>query len=110
MSHRELFRKSKIGNYHLRDNLGQGSYAMVYLGENIHLGIKAAIKVLNSHLGSEAKERFIQEARLITTLQHPHIVKLLDFGVEEDAPYLIMEYASERSLRQYFPPGTKLPL
>ena len=90
----------KLGNYHLVRLLGEGGFAEVYLGEHIHLGTLAAIKVLYIQLTSEGIEQFSREARTIARLEHPHIVHILDFGVESGTPFLIMSYASNGTLRQ----------
>ena len=55
-------------------------------------------------------EQFRQEARTIAHLEHPHIVRLLDFGVEGTTPYLIMSYAPNGTMRERYPKGTRLPL
>ena len=55
-------------------------------------------------------EQFRQEARTIAHLEHPHIVRLLDFGVEGTTPYLIMSYAPNGTMRDRYPKGTRLPL
>ncbi len=78
----------QLGNYHLIRLLGQGGFAQVYLGEHIHLETQAAIKVLNIQVGSNDVEPFRKEARTIARLEHPHIVRVLDFGVEGTTPFL----------------------
>src|SRR5215470_9230510 len=98
----------QLGNYRLIRLLGQGGFAEVYLGEQVHLETPAAIKVLSARLTTEEMEQFRQEARTIALLKHPHIVRLLDFGVEGDVPYLVMEYAAGGTLRQRYPKGTRL--
>jgi predicted ATPase/tRNA A-37 threonylcarbamoyl transferase component Bud32 len=100
----------QLGNYRLVRLLGQGGYAQVYLGEQIYLGNEAAIKVLHAQLGDQDMERFRFEARTIAHLEHPHIVRILDFGVEGNTPFLAMSYAPHGSLRQMHPRGTRLPL
>jgi eukaryotic-like serine/threonine-protein kinase len=99
-----------LGNYRLRQMLGQGSSADVYLGEHIHLGTLAAIKVLHTQIGSSKLDDFLREARIIAHLLHPHIVRVLDFGVESTTPFLVMDYATNGTLRQCYPKGTYLPL
>jgi WD40 repeat protein len=79
----------------------------VYLGEHIHLKSRAAIKVLQSVLSSDD---FLMEARRLVWLQHPHIVRFLEFGIEGDVPFLVMEYASNGSLRTRHPAGSQIPL
>jgi eukaryotic-like serine/threonine-protein kinase len=56
----------QLGNYHLIWLLGEGGFAEVYLGEHIHLGTKAAIKVLHTQLTANDVEIFRNEARTIT--------------------------------------------
>src|SRR5205823_4446293 len=46
----------------------------------------------------------------IARLRHPHIVQVLDFGVQETTPFLVMDYAAGGTLRQRYPKGTPLPL
>ena len=100
----------QLGNYQLVRLLGEGGFAEVYLGEHIHLGTQAAIKVLHTQLTSNDMEQFRTEARTIARLEHPHIVRILDFGVEGKTPFLVMSYAPNGTLRQHYPKGTKLPL
>ena len=100
----------QLGNYHLIRLLGEGGFAEVYLGEHIHLGTQAAIKVLHTQLAKEDIETFRNEARTIARLEHPNIVRVLDFGLEGSTPYLVMSYAVNGTLRQRHPKGTRLPL
>lgn len=100
----------QLGHYRLLRLLGRGGFADVYLGEHIHLNTLAAIKVLDARLSSEEVEQFRSEARTIARLEHPNIVRVLDFGVEETVPFLVMSYAPNGSLRQLHPRGTRLPL
>jgi serine/threonine protein kinase len=92
----------KLGNYRLVRLLGYGGFAKVYLGEHIYLNTQAAIKVLQKQLSEEALEKFLQEARLIAGLKHPHIVGVLEFGIEEQHPYLVMAYAPHGTLRRRY--------
>jgi serine/threonine protein kinase len=100
----------QLGSYRLGRLLGQGGFADVYLGEHVYLGTFAAIKVLQVHLGDEERQNFLDEARIVAHLMHPHIVRVFDFGVEGNTPFLVMEYAPNGTLRQRYPRGTRLPL
>src|SRR5215469_17526064 len=86
----------QLGNYRLIRLLGKGGFADVYLGEHIHLGTQAAIKVLHTQLAKDDIETFSNEARTIARLEHPNIVRVLDFGLEGGlegrTPYLVMSY------------------
>jgi predicted ATPase/DNA-binding CsgD family transcriptional regulator/Tfp pilus assembly protein PilF len=100
----------QLGDYRLVKQLGQGSYAEVYLGQHMRLPLQAAVKVLHLHLtGSEAK-RFRLEAETIARLAHPSIVRILDYDVQEGVPFLVMDYAPNGSLRRRYPKGTVVPL
>src|SRR6266436_1055680 len=98
----------QLGNYQLTRLLGEGGFAEVYLGKHIHLGTQAAIKVLNAQLTKDDMENFRNEARTIARLEHPHIVRVLDFGVEGNTPFLVMSYAANGTLRQRHPHDEKL--
>jgi serine/threonine protein kinase len=99
----------QIGNYRLVSLLGQGGYANVYLGEHLHLKTQAAIKILRILLVGNTMEQFRSEAQTIASLVHPHIVRVLDFDVEDGIPYLVMDYAPGGTLRTRHPRGTRLP-
>src|SRR6266516_5223893 len=55
-------------------------------------------------------EKFRTEARTIARLEHPHILRVLDFGIDGYTPYLVMNYAPNGTLRQRHPKGSILPL
>ena len=99
----------QLGNYRLSRLIGHGGFAEVYLGEHIHLNTQAAIKVLQIRLTGSHLEQFRNEARTIASLVHPNIVRVLDFGVEDDIPFLVMDYAPNGTLRQRHPRGIPLP-
>jgi len=100
----------RLGNYQIVRLLGEGGFGEVYLGEHIHLGSQAAIKVLNSRLTSKEISPFLAEARTLIRLIHPHIVRVLDFGIEDKTPFLVMDYAPNGTLRQLHPDDKPLPL
>src|SRR5437764_13134562 len=70
----------------------------------------AAIKVLHVQMDPKRQEQFRREARTIGHLHHPHIVQVLDFGLHDRTPYLVMEYAPGGTLRSHHPKGTRLSL
>ena len=101
----------QLGNYRLIRLLGRGGFAEVYLGEHVRLSTHAAVKVLYTRLANPHEaESFEKEARTIAHLNHPHIVRIFDFDLQDDTPFLVMDYAPNGSLRQHHPKGTILPL
>ncbi len=100
----------QLGHYRLIKLLGQGGFADVYLGEHIYLSTQAAIKVLRTQLSDQDVSNFRNEARTIAHLVHPNIVQVLDFGVDDSTPFLVMAYASNGTLRQRHMRGQPLPL
>lgn len=101
----------RLGNYRIVRLIGRGGFADVYLGEHIYLKIPAAIKVLNIQLMNDALESFLNEARIIALLEHPRIVRVLEFGVEGGiTPFLVMNYAENGTVRQRYPRKSILPL
>jgi len=100
----------QVGNYRIVHLLGKGGFAEVYLGEHVHLHTQVAIKLLHTRLADQDIENFKREAQTVAHLLHPHIVRVLDFGIAENAPYLVMDYAPNGTLRQRHKRGKPLPL
>ncbi|MFF5449052.1 protein kinase [Streptomyces sp. NPDC012888] len=92
------------GRYQLRDLLGEGGMASVYLAYDAALDRQVAIKTLHSELGREQsfRERFRREAQAVAKLSHTNIVSVFDTG-EGDLdgavmPYIVMEYVEGNPL------------
>src|SRR5581483_6276950 len=102
----------QLGHYRLTKLLGVGGFGEVYLGEHIHLETQAAIKVMHARslLSQEEVNDFRNEGRKIAHLTHPHIVHVLDFGIEGHTPFLVMDYAAHGTLRLRHPRGARLPM
>ena len=100
----------QLGNYRLLRLLGRGGFAEVYLGEHVFLKRRAALKVLYTSLEDEDIGLFLSEAQLLARLNHSHIVRVHDFAVEENTPFLAMDYALGGSLRHHHPRGSFLSL
>ncbi|RKH67922.1 protein kinase [Corallococcus aberystwythensis] len=82
----------------------------VYLGEQVSLGRKVAIKVLHHDLHAQAgmAERFKREARLLSAVEHPAVVRIVDFGESGDAACLVMEFVEGQSLHDALQGGPLL--
>lgn len=98
----------QFGNYVLTRLLGKGGFAEVYLGQHVYLKNLAAIKILLTQLGENEIAGFLAEARTLATLKHPHIVRILDFGMQNNIPFIVMEYASNGTMRQRYPRGVAI--
>jgi serine/threonine protein kinase len=99
----------KLGNYLLTGSLGRGGFAEVYLGQHVYLKTQAAIKVLMTQLsGEDDTESFLNEARTVAGLVHPNIVRVLEFGIDDKTPFLVMDYAPNGTIRQRYPRKTRV--
>lgn len=99
----------QYGNYRLLQLLGRGGFAEVYLGRHDYLGTPAAIKIMRS-LDDFNVQAFFDEARLAAQLHHPHIIRVLDFDLEDGEPFLVMDYAPNGSVRRRYPEGSLPPM
>jgi serine/threonine protein kinase len=105
----------QLASYQLVQLLGQGAFGSVYLGRHFLLTQKppVAIKVLNTALNSQEEfDRFFQEAVMLDTLSHPHILPIIDANLYEGYPYFVAEYAQGGSLQERLEQldGTPMPL
>jgi len=100
----------QLGNYRLVQFIGRGGFADVYMGTHVYLATQAAIKVLQARLGPDDLQAFHNEARMIAHLKHPNIVRVLEFGEQQNVPYLVMDFASSGTLRSRHGKGTRLSL
>jgi serine/threonine protein kinase len=89
-----------IANYKIISLLGEGGMGTVYLAEHEKLGRKVAIKVLLPHLVKNelVRSRFINEAKLMSSLHHPNIVTLFDYVEDKNGLSLIMEFVEGQPL------------
>jgi serine/threonine protein kinase len=92
--------------------LGQGSGGIVYLGEQITLERKVAVKMLSPDLVDQDDlfhERFLREARTSARLTHPNIVQVYNATIENGRYFIVMEYVDGQTLDVFLEDGTPLP-
>ncbi|MFY9221058.1 MAG: serine/threonine-protein kinase [Blastocatellia bacterium] len=88
--------------YEIIDLLGCGGMGQVYLAKDLHLNRLVALKTLSqsNFFNSEHKARFFREAQMASALNHPNILSIYDIVVENDKPFLVMEYVEGHTLRE----------
>ncbi len=91
---------TKLGPYEVQSAVGAGGMGEVYRARDARLERTVAIKVLPSHLSSNAefRARFEREAKAISGLQHPNICVLYDVGSQDGVDFLVMEYLEGETL------------
>jgi serine/threonine-protein kinase len=102
-----------IGNYVVKEKVGEGGMGAVYLAEHPRLGRKVAIKLLHSQFNRnpEFVSRFFVEAKAATEIGSDHIVGVLDFGeLSDGASYIVLEWLDGHSLHEVLATEKKLSL
>ena len=89
--------------YEVQQKIGVGGMADVYLGKDTLLGRPVAIKILHQNFGSDQDfvARFKREAQAAGKLNHPNVVSMYDVGFDQGFHYIIMEYVSGCTLKEY---------
>src|SRR6218665_4151968 len=91
--------------------LGAGGMGEVYLGEQVSLGRKVAIKVLHSDLMVHPSmiERFKREARLLSAVEHPAVVRVIDYGETGVGGGMVREYVEGENIYEVLQTGALAP-
>jgi serine/threonine protein kinase len=89
-----------VGDYDLLEKIAEGGMGSVYKARQRSTGLTVAMKIVspNMALNPVLLKRFEQEFRAASTLNHPNIVRALDFGTNGTSPYLVMEFVEGESL------------
>jgi serine/threonine-protein kinase len=98
---------ARIGKYELQEFLG-GGMSHVYRAQDTVLGRMVAVKILTEQgcSDAEAKARFLQEARVASSIVHENIMNVYDFGEEGGKPFIVMEFLKGQSLRDAIRSGS----
>ena len=99
------------GQYQITRRIGSGGMGLVYEGKDVNLGRRVAIKHLREDLqrNPQEKERFLSEARLVASLDHPNILRIYSIAEEKGEIYLIFEFIEGKTLDEWTQ-GRKLSL
>lgn len=90
-----------FAGYRIEAQIGQGGIGVVYRAHDPKLGRRVALKLLRVDVvGPSQRPRFEREAKALAALSHPHIVSILDTGVSDEVPYLVMELLDGETLSQ----------
>jgi eukaryotic-like serine/threonine-protein kinase len=93
------------GRYRLRERIGSGGMASVWLARDEVLVRQVAVKLIDDDLASDPsfRERFLEEARAAAALSHPNIVTVHDYGESDGFPYIVMELLTGATLDRCYP-------
>lgn len=108
----ESRRKRYIGNYELKETLGEGGMGKVYKAIDRRTKRVVAVKALHSALMNDAenRRRLANEGQLLLEFSHPNIVKVYEVGETDNEGYLVMELLSGGTLKDYLAKHHPLPL
>jgi serine/threonine-protein kinase len=99
------------GKYRLERELGRGGMGSVWLAQHLTLRSPVAIKLIDAEIATnhEALSRFLREAQAAASLRSPHVVQILDHGVDEGVPFIVMELLDGESLASRLERLRRLP-
>jgi serine/threonine-protein kinase len=91
------------GRYKLIDERGRGSFATVYIARDLQDNRIYAVKVMHLELSGDGEllARFQREAHILLNLNNPHIVRIFDYGNDNNMHYIMMDYIDGQSLKYY---------
>jgi serine/threonine protein kinase/predicted component of type VI protein secretion system len=93
----------KIKNYRIDRFIGQSDIVAVYKATQLPLNRSVALKILHPNLAAEEtlKQRFLREARTLSRLDHPNIVKVISADTADNELFMVMEFVSPFNMRNY---------
>ncbi|MCA9600209.1 MAG: serine/threonine protein kinase [Myxococcales bacterium] len=90
------------GRYRLEERLGEGGMGSIWRAEHLVLGAPVAVKLIDRDVtrDEEALARFNREAQSAATLRSPHVVQIIDYGIDDDTPFMVMELLEGETLAE----------
>ena len=103
---------TRLGQYEIIEELGKGGMATVYRAFHPAMERFVAVKVIHRAMATDAAglERFKLEAKLIATLEHPHLLPVYDYAAAGDLPYIVMRYLEGSTLKDVIDSHIRLPM
>ena len=103
---------TQLGRYEIRAKIGEGGMGEVYLAQDTKLDRKVAIKFLSEKYSKDSDKlnRFIQEAKAASALNHPNILTVHEIGEMDDTNYIATEFIDGHTLREHLSQKEALPL
>ena len=105
----ERIAPGSLPGYDIESVLGEGGMGVVFLARERALDRRVAIKFMTEHDRS-AGERFLREARLAATIEHPHVVRIYGYGESSGRPYIAMQYIEGETLARRIQRRGALPI
>src|SRR5262249_2864898 len=101
---------TKLGRYEIRSKIGEGGMGQVYLAQDTELDRTVAIKILPESLASDQQrlQRFVQEAKAASALNHPHILTIHEIGTFGNSRFIATEFIDGETLRQRMNAGMRM--
>src|SRR4029078_6119291 len=108
----ESLSNTTVAHYRIVSKLGAGGMGEVYLAHDTKLDRKVAIKFLNEEFSKDSDKlnRFIQEAKSASALNHPNILTVHEIGEIDGREYIATEFIDGRTLRESLSPADKISL
>jgi serine/threonine-protein kinase len=97
----ELSGRVLSSRYRLESQLGEGGMGAIWRAEHLALGVPVAVKLIDPEISRDESmlARFLREAKAAASLRSPHVVTVLDYGVDEGRPFIVMELLEGENLR-----------
>jgi serine/threonine-protein kinase len=88
------------GRYKLESRLGEGGFGTIWRAEHLVLAAPVAVKLVDTDVvkDEEQVDRFLREARAAAALRSPHVVQIIDYGVDGEIPFMVMELLEGETL------------
>src|SRR2546423_11725090 len=93
---------TKLGRYEIRAKIGEGGMGEVYLAQDTKLDRKVALKILPAELAgnTDRMQRFVQEAKAASALNHPNIITIHEIDETESGHFIATEFIDGETLRE----------